>query len=32
MTQWPKIDASNPDYQRDLVSLQVKWGHGHSGH
>jgi hypothetical protein len=35
MSQWPKIDASDPDYQRDLVSLQVK-GTGedetHGGH
>ena len=23
MSDWPKIDASNPDYRRDLVSLQV---------
>jgi hypothetical protein len=34
MSQWPKIDASDPDYQRDLVSLQVKEAgeHEHSGH
>jgi hypothetical protein len=41
MSQWPKIDPSNQDYQRDLASLQVKedaeheahGGHdGHSGH
>jgi hypothetical protein len=33
MSDWPKIDASNPDYRRDLVSLRVKRegenGHGH---
>jgi hypothetical protein len=40
MSKWPKIDESDPDYQRDLVSLQVKegdeheahGGHEHSGH
>jgi hypothetical protein len=30
MSDWPKIDASNPDYRRDLVSLQVK--DEHDGH
>jgi len=30
MSDWPKIDASNPDYRRDLVSLQVQGEHdGH---
>jgi hypothetical protein len=24
MDQWPKIDQSNPDYQRDLASLQAR--------
>jgi len=24
MSKWPKIDPSNPDYQRDLASLQVR--------
>jgi hypothetical protein len=32
MSQWPKIDASDPDYQRDLVSLQVKRTGEHDGH
>jgi hypothetical protein len=31
MGDWPKIDASNPDYRRDLVSLQVNREHvGHT--
>jgi hypothetical protein len=24
MAKWPKIDESNPDYQRDLASLQAR--------
>ena len=24
MSKWPEIDASNPDYQRDLASLQAR--------
>lgn len=32
MSKWPKIDESDPDYQRDLVSLQVKEGDEHGGH
>ncbi len=34
MSQWPKIDPSDPTYQRDLASLQVRGdvnGH-HGGH
>jgi hypothetical protein len=23
MSQWPKIDPDDPDYRRDLASLQV---------
>ena len=35
MGKWPAIDPSNPDYQRDLASLQVRGRrpaaeHGHS--
>ena len=32
MSKWPKIDESDPAYQRDLVSLQVKEGDEHGGH
>ena len=32
MGDWPKIDASNPDYRRDLVSLQVNREHGGHTH
>jgi hypothetical protein len=32
MGDWPKIDASNPDYRRDLVSLQVNREHGAHTH
>ncbi len=32
MGDWPKIDASNPDYRRDLVSLQVTREHGEHTH
>lgn len=39
MSKWPKIDPSNPEYQRDLAALQVRGedgtGHGeqpHGGH
>ncbi len=32
MRQWPKIDPSNPDYQRDLVALQVKEAGEQEGH
>jgi hypothetical protein len=38
MSKWPKIDPTNPTYQRDLASLQVRGepdaaGHeGHAGH
>jgi hypothetical protein len=42
MSKWPRIDESNPDYQRDLASLQARGtgagAHGehgaeeHSGH
>jgi hypothetical protein len=31
MSQWPKIDASNPDYQRDLASLQARGAGGGGG-
>jgi len=24
MTKWPAIDPHNPDYQRDMMSLQVR--------
>ena len=30
MSKWPKIDPSDPDYQRDLASLQVS-GRGRRG-
>ena len=30
MSDWPKIDPSNPDYRRDLVSLQVNGEHEHA--
>ena len=32
MGDWPKIDASNPDYRRDLVSLQVNREYGGRTH
>jgi hypothetical protein len=37
MRKWPAIDPANPDYQRDLVSLQVRGNgeavtEGHGGH
>jgi hypothetical protein len=33
MDRWPTIDPSNPDYRRDMASLQVRGEHqGHSGH
>jgi hypothetical protein len=37
MSKWPAIDPSNPDYQRDLVSLQVRGtgeaaAENHGGH
>jgi hypothetical protein len=32
MSRWPKIDPSDPDYQRDLVSLQVKGAGEHAAH
>jgi len=35
MSKWPKIDPSNPTYQRDLASLQVRGepgANGHAGH
>ena len=39
MSKWPKIDPSDPIYQRDLASLQVRGEHGdrmegmdHGGH
>jgi hypothetical protein len=35
MSKWPKIDPANPDYQRDLASLQVAPeppSHGHGAH
>jgi hypothetical protein len=38
MSKWPEIDASNPDYQRDLASLQARGtgaaagGHGGGHH
>lgn len=36
MSKWPRIDPSDPTYQRDLASLQVRGemsGHGeHAGH
>ena len=28
MSKWPKIDPSDPTYQRDLASLQVRGTHG----
>ena len=28
LSKWPAIDPNNPDYQRDLASLQVR-GTGH---
>ena len=30
LSDWPKIDASNPAYRRDLVSLQVNGEHEHA--
>ena len=30
MSKWPKIDESNPDYQRDLASLQARGSAGES--
>jgi hypothetical protein len=27
MSRWPKIDAGDPTYQRDLASLQVRGEH-----
>lgn len=30
--KWPKIDESNPDYQRDLASLQARGTGGGEGH
>jgi hypothetical protein len=32
MSKWPKIDPSNPDYQRDLASLQVRGDEVGAGH
>jgi hypothetical protein len=37
MSKWPAIDPSNPDYRRDLASLQVRGtgeaaAEGHGGH
>jgi hypothetical protein len=32
MSRWPKIDPSDPDYQRDLVSLQVEGAGEHAAH
>jgi hypothetical protein len=32
MSKWPKIDLSDPTYQRDLASLQVRGdAAGHEG-
>jgi len=32
MRKWPAIDPSNPDYQRDLASLQVRGTEAAQGH
>ena len=32
LSKWPKIDQSNPDYQRDLASLQARGTGGGEGH
>jgi hypothetical protein len=32
LSKWPKIDQSNPDYQRDLASLQARGAGGGEGH
>jgi len=32
MSKWPAIDPSNPDYQRDLASLQVRGTEAAQGH
>lgn len=32
MSKWPAIDPSNPDYQRDLASLQVRGTQAAQGH
>ncbi len=32
MGKWPKIDPTNPTYQRDLASLQVRGERGAEGH
>jgi hypothetical protein len=32
MSKWPAIDSTNPDYQRDLVSLQVRGTEAAQGH
>jgi hypothetical protein len=32
MSKWPKIDPTNPTYQRDLASLQVRGEPGAAGH
>jgi hypothetical protein len=32
MSRWPRIDPSNPDYKRDMASLQVRGEEVHAGH
>jgi len=37
ISDWPKIDTANPEYQRDMVALQVRGtsaaaGGEHAGH